>query len=60
MTVGADNTYGHPRAEILDALEQLGARIARTDEQGLIAALARRVRACAVWRERGSEVAPAG
>ena len=51
------NNYGHPRAEILDDLsQQLGARIARTDVQGMIARLARGRRACAVWRERGSEV----
>ena len=59
VTVGADNTYGHPREEILDPLEQLGARIARTDEQGLIALWCEGsdVR---VWRERGSDVAAAG
>ncbi|WP_045254612.1 ComEC/Rec2 family competence protein [Microbacterium foliorum] len=34
FSVGADNDYGHPRAETLDALETDGARVLRTDEQG--------------------------
>jgi competence protein ComEC len=59
VTVGADNTYGHPRAEILGPLEDLGATIARTDVQGLIA-LWRTDAGVQVWRERGSGVAPAG
>ena len=59
VTVGADNTYGHPRAEILGPLEDLGATIARTDVQGLIA-LWRTDAGLQVWRERGSGVAPAG
>ena len=59
VTVGADNTYGHPRAEILGPLEDLGATIARTDVQGLIA-LWRTDAGVKVWRERGNDVAPAG
>jgi Predicted hydrolase (metallo-beta-lactamase superfamily) len=35
FTVG-ENTYGHPRAEIIELLAGLGARIARTDIHGLI------------------------
>jgi competence protein ComEC len=58
VTVGVENTYGHPRAEILTLLQQLGARIARTDVQGMIA-LWRAGEGVAVWRERGSEVVPA-
>ena len=58
FTVGADNTYGHPRAETLTALEAVGARIARTDLQGVIAVW-RTGTHLSVWRERGSEVAPA-
>lgn len=34
FSVGADNDYGHPRAQTLDALETDGARVLRTDEQG--------------------------
>ncbi|MGZ8805168.1 MAG: ComEC/Rec2 family competence protein, partial [Microbacterium sp.] len=32
VTVGAENTYGHPRDEILSTLNALGARTARTDQ----------------------------
>lgn len=37
VSVGADNTYGHPNAQVLGALERLGARVVRTDEDGDIA-----------------------
>ncbi len=51
VSVGADNTYGHPRAEILDILTSVGAVIARTDVEGDVA-----VRMSGdtlrVWRER--------
>ncbi|HYJ50178.1 MAG TPA: hypothetical protein VEX12_09690 [Microbacterium sp.] len=59
VTVGADNTYGHPRREILDVLRDLGARTARTDDEGLIA-LWRKASELMVWRERGGEVAAPG
>ena len=59
VTVGADNTYGHPRREILDSLRDLGARTARTDDEGLIA-LWRKASELMVWRERGGEVAAPG
>lgn len=36
FTVGADNSYGHPRDETLGMLEATGAVIARTDLQGQI------------------------
>lgn len=58
ITVGAENTYGHPRAETLAALTALGARIARTDRQGVIAVW-RAGDAVSVWREREEEVVPA-
>lgn len=58
VTVGADNTYGHPRTEILDALGDLGASIARTDAQGAVA-LWRTDAGVQVWRERAGGVAPA-
>lgn len=32
--VGADNTYGHPRREALDMVEEAGAEITRTDLDG--------------------------
>jgi competence protein ComEC len=46
-----ENTYGHPRREILDALDGLGARTARTDENGLVALWGEGA-AVRVWRER--------
>ncbi|MDN3494423.1 ComEC/Rec2 family competence protein [Planococcus sp. APC 4015] len=51
VTVGADNDFGHPRREILDVVSALGARVARTDTQGLIVISPRRD-GVAVWRER--------
>ena len=55
VTVGAENTYGHPRAETLAELTALGARIARTDRQGVIAVW-RAGETVSVWREREEEV----
>lgn len=52
VTVGADNDYGHPRTEILEVLVAEGARIARTDTQGVIA-LWQAAGGVAIWRERG-------
>lgn len=51
VTVG-ENTYGHPRAEILDLLTSLGSRVLRTDRGGMIAVRedAGRLR---VWQDRG-------
>ncbi len=36
ISVGKDNGYGHPAAEVLDRLEAAGARVLRTDELGTI------------------------
>ncbi|MGX1703497.1 ComEC/Rec2 family competence protein [Microbacterium sp. NPDC055357] len=52
VTVGAENRYGHPRREILDALTVLGGSIARTDTHGMIA-LSVREGSLRIWRERG-------
>ena len=52
ITVGADNDYGHPRAEILDTLASLGAVVARTDAEGIVA-VRESGGALEVWRERG-------
>jgi competence protein ComEC len=47
--VGADNDYGHPRAEILDRLTSAGTTIVRSDVDGL--GLVRRTDAgLEVWR----------
>lgn len=34
VSVGQGNRYGHPAAQTLDCLEQLGSRVMRTDESG--------------------------
>ncbi|MET0736419.1 MAG: ComEC/Rec2 family competence protein, partial [Microbacterium sp.] len=52
VTVGADNDYGHPRAETLAIVESLGAAIARTDLDGLIT-LSSTQDAVSIWRDRG-------
>lgn len=36
ISVGADNSYGHPAPEILDRLAQFGCTVYRTDEDGTI------------------------
>ena len=59
LTVGSENTFGHPREEILSTLHDLGARITRTDRDGLVAVW-RADSSLRVWRERGGEVVPAG
>lgn len=52
FTVGADNTFGHPRAAALRALAATGATLARTDESGLIL-LSRAGTELRIWREVG-------
>ncbi|MCL6548970.1 MAG: hypothetical protein K6T30_08675 [Alicyclobacillus sp.] len=42
ISVGAGNTYGHPKAETLTALTEAGAQVFRTDLQGTIVATATR------------------
>jgi competence protein ComEC len=36
ISVGADNLYGHPSADVLAALQRVGARVVRTDQLGTI------------------------
>lgn len=52
ITVGAGNDYGHPRDSILAVLEELGARIVRTDLHGVLA-VSDSPAGVRVWRERG-------
>ena len=52
VTVGADNDYGHPRDEALAILEEVGARIVRTDRDGAIA-LWSDAGTVSLWRDRG-------
>jgi competence protein ComEC len=35
ISVGANNTFGHPRAEIIDRLRAAHAHVFRTDQSGL-------------------------
>ena len=44
ISVGAGNSYGHPAAKTLMLLEQVGAKVLRTDVDGAIAIAARRHR----------------
>jgi competence protein ComEC len=37
VSVGQDNTYGHPDPELLEALEAAGITVARTDQEGSVA-----------------------
>lgn len=39
ISCGEENEYGHPRAEVLNNLRQLGIDVYRTDEQGTIVAV---------------------
>lgn len=52
--VGADNDYGHPRAETLALLETAGSHVLRTDQRGRIL-LSMRDGQLAVWSERMPE-----
>jgi competence protein ComEC len=36
VSVGRDNSYGHPAAEVLERLAVYGAQVLRTDEQGTV------------------------
>ena len=36
ISVGADNTYGHPAAETLERLRENGCEIYRTDQNGTV------------------------
>ncbi len=51
VTVGAGNTYGHPRDDLLELLDDVGARVGRTDRHGIVAAWLV-PGAVALWRER--------
>lgn len=40
ISVGADNKYGHPSPQTLDNLQEVGARIYRTDQDGTVEIIA--------------------
>ena len=50
LSVGAKNRYGHPRKEIMDVLQQQGAVMPRTDQDGMIAVYAT-TSGLSIWRE---------
>lgn len=39
ISCGQDNTYGHPRAGVLNNLRMMGIKVFRTDEQGTVVAV---------------------
>ncbi|MFG6401547.1 ComEC/Rec2 family competence protein [Microbacterium sp. P04] len=52
IPVGQDNDYGHPRDSLLSTLTSLGTAVARTDENGVVAAWKDEAGYVHVWRER--------
>jgi competence protein ComEC len=48
ISVGADNDYGHPAPETVDALEATGEAVLRTDRDGDVAVVERDGRLSAV------------
>jgi competence protein ComEC len=50
--VGADNTYGHPRQEALDLVEEAGSEITRTDRDGDAAVVVDEA-GLRLWRQQG-------
>lgn len=52
ISVG-ENTYGHPRDEIIHALTRRGTTVARTDESGALAAWTGSDSRLRVWHQRG-------
>ena len=59
ITVGAGNDYGHPRDETLAILEALGAKVLRTDMDGVVA-VSPAGAGWELWRERGGRVGGGG
>jgi len=56
--VGADNGYGHPTAQALTMLRELGTMIARTDTDGLVLVSAEGG-GVVLWRSRSTPTLPA-
>ena len=52
ITVGLGNDYGHPRDETLAILDDVGARVWRTDRDGVVCLWSSRG-AVSVWHDRG-------
>ncbi|TFV99260.1 ComEC/Rec2 family competence protein [Leifsonia flava] len=60
ISVGADNSYGHPTARILEILASVGTVAERTDQQGLVLLAPGVDGAVRVWSERHPAVGGAG
>ena len=56
ISVGGDNSYGHPAAQTVAELDAIGARVIRTDRSGTIA-VSGAPGAMRVWSERRSSAA---
>ncbi|WP_051973041.1 ComEC/Rec2 family competence protein [Cryobacterium sp. MLB-32] len=52
ISVGSDNTYGHPTQRLLDILRGVGTEIERTDLEGLVVVARADDGALSVWSER--------
>nr|WP_276512192.1 ComEC/Rec2 family competence protein [Cryobacterium roopkundense] len=52
VSVGADNSYGHPTQRLLDTLGRVGTQIERTDLEGLVVVSRTADGALSVWSER--------
>jgi competence protein ComEC len=59
VTVGLENDYGHPRDETLAILNEVGARVMRTDLDGIVA-VSPAGDGWELWRERASSVGAGG
>ena len=57
VSVGIHNDYGHPRAETLALLHEVGSVVSRTDRDGMVL-IVQVGRSATIWRERGPP--PAG
>jgi competence protein ComEC len=52
ISVGADNSYGHPTDKLLDILRHAGTVAARTDREGMLLVSPRPDGAVSLWTER--------
>uniref|UniRef100_UPI004049920B ComEC/Rec2 family competence protein n=1 Tax=Candidatus Planktophila sp. TaxID=2175601 RepID=UPI004049920B len=56
ISVGAENTFGHPAPNVLQALEEIGARVLRTDSDGAVAITADQYRYTIQKAQRWSRI----
>jgi competence protein ComEC len=53
VSVGRDNRHGHPHPEVLEVVEQMGAELRRTDEEGTVRVEVPALACCGLRRARG-------